>query len=460
MKRKKEYIDLAQYAADLAKKSGADAAEAFITDSEEVQIHVSNREAEQVNASHDAGIGIRILKDQKMVFGTSNDLSKRSIKDMISDLLRKVPYHTPDEFNVIPGKEFGFLEGDWSRYADLISYDPKITLVSVEEKIKKAIEIEASALDFSPKVVGSMYVLYRDEAGYAYLANSSGLAGCFPGSGCGGGASISAAEGSDRQSGSYINAKVKYDDFDPVKVGRKAAENAVQMLGAKPIQSCEVPMVVSPQVGVQLIGYIVGMLNADLVQKGKSLFAEKIGKKVATDTFVLIDDGKMKGGLATSPVDREGIPKQVTPLIVDGVLKSYLYDCYTAKKGKTKSTGNRVGGSYQGMGGIGSTNLYFQKGKIKPEEIFAGIKDGFYMTVAFGLHAGIDGISGDFSIPVAGFKIENGQTTFPIRGITIGGNLFDFLKSVDKVGDDLTWFQAIGCPTFSVETIKIGGASK
>lgn len=460
MKRKKEYLDLAQYAADLAKKSGADAAEAFITDSEQIDISVSRRQVEQVNASHDAGIGIRVLKDQKMIFGTSNDLSEDTIKDLVSDLLKKVPYHTADEFNVIPGREFGFLEGDWSSYTDLISYDPKIALVSVEDKIKKAIGMEAAALDFSPKVAGTMMILYRDEAGYAYLANSNGFAGCFPGSGCGGGGSVSAAEGNDRQSGSYFSAKVKYDDFDPVAVGRKAAENAVRMLGSKPIKSCEVPMVISPEVGAQLLAYIVSMLDADQVQKGKSLFADKVGKKVASEAFTVIDDGKMKGGLSTSPVDREGIPKQTTPLIVDGVLKTYLYDCYTAKKGKTKSTGNRTGGRYQSMGGIGSTNLYLQKGKAKPEKIFTDIKDGFYLTVAFGLHAGINRTSGDFSIPVAGFKIENGKTTYPIRGNTIGGNLFDFLKSVDKVGDDLTWLQDIGCPTFSVKNIKIGGVSR
>ena len=109
------------------------------------------------------------------------------------------------------------------------------------------------------------------------------------------------------------------------------------------------------------------------------------------------------------------------------------------------------------MGGIGSTNLYLKPGTAKPEEIVAGIKDGFYLAEAFGLHAGINDVTGDFSLPVAGFKIENGQMTFPIRGVTIGGNLFEFMKSVDKIGDDLTWAQATGCPTFSIEKIKIGG---
>ncbi len=458
MKEKKKHTELAQYAVDQAKKAGADAAEAFITDSQNVEIYASNRAIESMNASSEAGIGIRILKDQKMVFGSSNELLRSSIKDMVSDLMKKIPFHTPDEFNVIYGKEYGFLEGAWSSYTNLISYDPKITEVPIQEKIKRALMVETSGLNHSPKVTGAMYAIYSDQASVVYLANSSGISGCYPTAGCGCVAQFSAAEGDDHQSGTKFQAAVKYDDLDPEKVGREAAENAVKMLGARPIKSCEVPMVISPDVGVNLLAYIVGMLNADAVQKGKSLFAGKIGESVASDVVSVIDDGKLKNGLATQPVDGEGVPRQTTPLIVDGVLKTYLYDCYNAKKGKTRSTGNRVRGSYQGMGGIGSTNLYLKPGKEKAADIFKAITDGFYLTVAFGLHAGINNVTGDFSIPVAGFKIENGQTTFPIRGVTIGGNLFELLKSVDKMGDDLTWIQATGCPTFSVKSIKIGGA--
>lgn len=460
MKGKKEYMKLAHFAVDQAKKLGADAAEAFISDSQTVQINVSDRKVEQMNSVNDAGIGLRILKDQKMIFGSSNDLDKDSIKNLISDLIRKVPFHTPDEFNIVPGKESGFLSKDWSSYAELLSYDPKVAEVSVQEKIKRAISLEAAGLDYSSKISGSMFAIYQDVTAYYYLVNSNGISGWFPTSGCGGGASMSAVEGKDRQSGSYINSSVKYDDFNPEEVGRKAADNAVRMLGAKPIESCEVPMVISPYVGTQVFSYIVGMLSADRVQKGKSLFAEKLDSKVASDILNLIDDGKLKGRQATSPVDGEGVPRQTTPLIVNGVLKNYLFDSYTAKKGKVKSTGNRSRGGYQSQGGIGSTNLYLQKGKVKPKALFSGITSGFYMKDAFGLHAGIDATSGDFSIPVAGFMIEKGKIAFPIRGISIGGNLFDFLKSVDKIADDLTWFQTVGCPTFSVKNIKIGGVGK
>jgi len=460
MKKNQKYMEIALYAVNLAKKLGADEADVLLSDSQTVQINVSNRQTEQVNAVGDAGIGLRIIKDQKMVFGSSNDLAKDSVKKMVTDLMKKVPYHSPDEFNTVPGKESGILEKEWASYSNLLSYDPNIAGVSIKDKIKRAIKLEAAGLDYSKKIIGSMMALYQDNSIYYYLANSKGISGCFPSSGCGGFLMLSAAEGKDRQSGQYYCTKVKYDNFNPEEVGRKAAENAVKMLGAKSIESCELPMVISPDVGTQLLGYIVGMLSADRVQKGKSLFAGKMGTKVAADILNLIDDGKLKGGMDTAPVDGEGIPRQTTPLIVNGELKNYLYDSYTAKKGKKKSTGNCSRGGYQSQGRIDCTNLYIQKGKIRTENIISSLKRGFYLKDAIGLHAGIDFTSGDFSIPVAGFMIEQGKKTYPVRGISIGGNLFDFLKSVDKIGDDLTWVQSIGCPTFSVSSIKIGGISK
>lgn len=460
MNVKTEFMDLAQWAVERGKKAGADAAEAFISDTQSVQVSVSSRQVEQVNAVREAGIGLRLLKDQKMVFGSTNELSRDAIQRLIDDLMRKVPFHTPDEFNVIAGKEGGLLEAAWSSYSDFITYDPQIAETPVQEKIQRAIRMEAAGLEFNPKITGSMFAIYQDNTSYVYLANSNGISGWFPAAGCGGGAEMSAAEGEDHQSGSYFKAFAKYAEFNPEYLGRMAAENAVKMLGAKPVESCEVPLVVSPDVGTPILSYLAGMLSADEVQKGKSLFAGKLETMVAADGVNLVDDGRLKGGLATAPVDGEGVPLQTTPLIVRGILKNYLYDSYTAKKGKTKPTGNRARGGFDSAGGIGPTNFYLQPGRVKPEEMLAGIERGFYMTVAFGLHAGIDSASGDFSIPVAGFMIERGKLTFPVRGISIGGNLFEFLKSVDKVGSDLTWFPPLGCPTFSVSSIKIGGVAK
>jgi len=332
--------------------------------------------------------------------------------------------------------------------------------VPVQEKIQAALKMEAAGLGYSPKIAGSMMAVYQDGTSYVYIANSSGLSGWYRQSGLGAAAEFTAADGESRESGSFTKGVVKWADFDAEDIGRKGAEAAVSMLGAKPIASAEMPLVVSPEIGTQLWSFIAGMLSADEVQKGRSLFAEKVGTEVAAKKFTLIDDGRLKGGMATSPVDGEGVATQTTPLIVDGELKTYLYDCYTARKGKAKSTGNRSRGGYGSAGGVGTTNLYLKPGDAAPEAIFAGIDRGFYLTVVLGLFAAIDSASGDFSIPSAGFMIEKGKKTYPVRGVTVGGNLFELMKAVDKVGNDLTWFQSVGSPTISVSSVKIGGSGK
>jgi PmbA protein len=461
---KKEYMDVARFAVERAKKAGAGgaavAAEAYVNDTESIQVTVSARAVEQMSAVKEAGIGIRVLRDGKMAFGSTNDLSKGAVASMVDGLVKKVVYHTADEFNVIPGKDDGALASGRLGYEDLGSYDERVAEVPVQEKIQTALRMEAAGLDYSPKIAGSMMTVYQDGASYTYIANSNGIDGWFRQSGCGGAVELTAADGESRESGSFTKGVVRWADFDAEEIGKKAAENAISMLGAKPIPSAEMPMVVHPEIGTELWSFIADMLSADSVQKGRSLFAGKVGSEVAAKGFTLIDDGRLKGGTSTAPIDGEGVATQTTPLIVDGVLKTYLYDCYCARKGKAKSTGNRSRGGYGSAGGVGTTNLYLKPGDVAPEAIFAAIDRGFYLTVVLGLFAAIDPASGDFSIPSAGFMIEKGQKTVPVRGVTIGGNIFELMKAVDKVGSDLTWYQSLGSPTFSVSSVKIGGSGK
>jgi PmbA protein len=450
-------LDLVEAAVETAMRAGADAAEACVSEDNSVQIEVSDGAVETVSAVSDSGVGIRILKDQRLIFGSSNDLALPSVRGMVSDLMRKVEYHSEDEFNVIPGPESGRLEGDWSAHRDLISWDGSLSEIPIEEKIDSALRMEAAALGADSKVAGCMGASYSDQEGRMYLANSLGLSGWYPASSCVAYLQVIAAEGEDRQSAFDFFASVSPGGFDPETVGRNAAAKAVRMLGAKPMESCELPLLIDPYVGTEILGYLGGMLSADEVQKGRSLFADKLGSAVATNAVNLIDDGTLKGGLGTSPVDGEGVPRQRTPLIVDGVLEGFLHDCYTAKKGGVRSTGNHSRSGYQGGGGVGSSNLYIAAGAQAPDDILAGISDGVLVTQVIGLHAGIDPASGDFSIPMGGFRIQGGEVGSPVRGVTLGGNLFGLLASVEAVGNELTWAGPTGSPMLAVSSVKIGG---
>jgi len=161
-------------------------------------------------------------------------------------------------------------------------------------------------------------------------------------------------------------------------------------------------------------------------------------------------------GLGSAPFDGEGVPTQETRLINQGELKTFFYNTYTANKGKTKSTGNAARGSYQGLPGIGPTNLYIEAGKNSHEEIIKSITKGLYLVRIMGAHTA-NPISGDFSFGAAGILIENGQLTHPVRSITIAGNLIDLLKHLKAVGSDLRFFSSIGAPTLLLEGISISG---
>jgi len=342
--------------------------------------------------------------------------------------------------------------------SNLISWDGTVTKDTGEEKIDLALRMEAAALGADSRIAGAQTTAYTDQEVRVYLANSGGLAGWYPASSCQAYTNVIAADGDDQQAAFDFFVGLSSSGFDPEAVGRKAAEKAVSMLGAKPMESSECPLVIDPYVATQILGYLAGMLSADEVQKGRSLFAGKVGSQVASGIFRLIDDGTMKGRLGTRPVDGEGVLSRRTPLIVDGVLEGFLHNAYTAKKGGVQSTGNHARSGYQSPGSVGTSNLYVPAGEGTDQEILAGVDDGVLVTSVIGLHAGIDPASGDFSIPMAGFRIEGGEVGTPVRGITIGGNLFDLLMSVEAIGRELTWAGPTASPMLAISNVKIGGA--
>ena len=203
-------------------------------------------------------------------------------------------------------------------------------------------------------------------------------------------------------------------------------------------------------------------LTAEAVQKGRSLFADKLDKRVAASHVSIIDDGTLEDGLATAPFDSEGVPCKSTDVIKDGVLTNYLYDVYTSNKDGVESTGNADRGSYRGIPSVSPSNFYLSPGTKKPKEIIGEVENGFYVHKVSGLvTGGANPISGDFSVGATGQWIENGEVKQAVSEITIAGNLIDFLKDIDQIGNDLKFNPMIGSfasPTFKVKKLAISGS--
>ena len=264
-------------------------------------------------------------------------------------------------------------------------------------------------------------------------------------------------EEEDNQTGFALQYRLKFAELDPETVGREAAEKAVRMLGAKQIGTQRVPVLFDPYVATSFLGVLAPALTAEAVQKGKSLFAQKIGQPVGSNVLTLVDDGTLPNGIASAPFDGEGVPSSRTVLIENGELKTYLYNTYTAARDGVSSTGNGVRGSFKSTPEVGTTNFFIQPGEVSQQQLMTDIKEGLYITEVMGMHTA-NPISGDFSVGAAGLWIKDGQFTVPVRGIAIAGNLADLLQSIEGVASDLTFFGGKGSPTVRIGQMTVSGS--
>jgi PmbA protein len=238
-------------------------------------------------------------------------------------------------------------------------------------------------------------------------------------------------------------------------VGEKAARRAVRMLGARKVKTQRVPVVLDPFMAASFIGGIAGAVNGDLVFKKASFLAGKIGERIASEQVDLVDDGLMPRGLGTSPFDGEGVPTRRTPIIERGVLRSFLYDCATARKAKTRTTGN-ASRSFASLPGIGLNNFYLKNGGVPPEEILKPVKQGFYVTAMLG--RGVNPVTGEYSRGANGLWIENGELAFPVQEVTVAGDMLELLSAIDAVGDDLEFRGSVAAPTLRIAEAAVSGS--
>ena len=223
---------------------------------------------------------------------------------------------------------------------------------------------------------------------------------------------------------------------DPGQIAEQAAAKALTLLDAVPAPSGSMPVVVGGGFGGVLFHEMTGHgLEADHIQKGASVYVGKLGEQVAEPLLNAYDDGRLPGEWGSDAIDDEGQPTQMTQVIEDGRLTSYLYDHLTAEREGVASTGNGRRESFRHLPIPRMTNTYIAPGESTPEGMIAEVERGFY-AVSFG-GGQVDPATGDFVFGVSeGYLIEGGKVTKPCRGATLIGNCLQALERIDAVGND------------------------
>src|SRR5206468_1784129 len=200
------------------------------------------------------------------------------------------------------------------------------------------------------------------------------------------------------------------------------------------------------------------LCSADNVLKGRSLFADKVGERVANEKVTIVDDARRPRGLRSAPFDGEGIATTTRTLIDKGVLRGYLTSIKTARKLRSDATGNARRAGYGSPARIGPSNLFVTAGTDDATTIVRGFDRAIAVTSLLNLHT-VDPVSGEFSLGATGNYLERGSRVQPVQGITIAGNLTHLLDSIVGVGTDIVFGPSgLGSPTLVISELSVGGA--
>ncbi|HYA87254.1 MAG TPA: TldD/PmbA family protein [Nitrospirota bacterium] len=432
-----------------ARSHKADAAEVFLRSYSSTSIEIKDQKVDAFDRAKDIGAGLRLLVGSRMGLAFTTDLSDSSLKTLAQAAVTNAQNTEPDPFHSLPDKPA-------RPYQRANIFDAEIVTLGEKEKIERvmAMEREAYAVDSRIKRIRKASATFSDVD--TVIMNTNGAVSSYQSTACSASIEVVAEDNGEAQAGSDFDVNRFYKKLRIEAVGRKAAQNALDLLGARHINSIKAPVILESTVAQEFLSMMASGFSAESVQKKRSLFIGKLGQEVASPVVTVFDDGLLEGGLGTAPSDDETVPMTKKTVIDGGRLALFLHNTYTANKGKTVSTGNGMRGGFKGILGVGVTNLYIDPGTHTVEDLVKSVDKGIYVTEVMGMHTA-NPISGDFSVGATGFWIEKGKKAYPVREITLAGNILDLMKHVDAVGSDLRFSGKIGSPSLRIKEISIGG---
>ncbi len=436
---------------------GASGAEAYVSVSRSRKAKVQNGHLEDLASSKRGGLGVRVLREGpggiRTGIATSTDLAREDFRDLFAQAW---------ELSALGDEDPWIRQAEPRGEDDLPSrYDERVETLDPEQRIARAHALETSAREASAKVVAVRGATWSDGVGASLLLTQRGVRAFDLGSTCSASMELAVADGEDRQAAWHWEMGRHPGSFDLEGVGREAALKAEQKLNPKALKAGKYPVVLHPEVTVELLGLVAGMLSAESVLKQRSLFAGKLGQAIASPLLTLTDDGRLAPSpdcpaLGSEPWDGEGLPTRRNVLIENGVLKTYLHTLKTAAEMGVEATATAGRGTGSNPS-VSLFNLFPARGESRPEELYRMAGTGVLITDLLGLHT-VDPVSGDLSVGASGLMIREGQLAEPVDKLTFAGNLRDFLTRIAAVGSDYRWYGSSAGLSLLLEEMSLGGA--
>jgi PmbA protein len=448
MTQKLDSQTLAERLVARALRAGATEAEVFAQKGERVHVHVNRGRIENLTRAGSKGVGLRVLVGGRLAFMSSSDFTGSTLDDLVDETVALASQASPEPWNGLPGT---------TSARDIPGiYDPGLPAIPIEEKIDLARTLDHLVFEAEPEIRTTEGAIYSDGTVENLILNSKGLSHRWRESFVSMVVSPVAEKGELKQVGHFWSSARRFRDLKPPEyVAREACRRAHLLLGGEPVATQKVSVVMDCRAGTALFEGLAEAVNGEHVYRGRSFLADKLGGRIGAERVNVIDDGTVPGGMASSPVDGEGVPTSRKYVVEQGMLRTFLYDSYTARKAGAVSTGNGVRDSYAGRPMIGGLNFYLEAGDRTLDDLISEVETGFYVLRTMG--GGPNVVTGDFSAGAAGVWIEKGRLTRPVAKVTIAATMLEMLEGIDGVANDLVLDSATATPSYRIRQMTVSG---
>ncbi len=434
-------FDLCNWIIETAKSAGADDCKVYISRNRFVDIENRERKLQTVKEATTQSINLSLYVNGRYSSQSTSDLRKESLKKFIAMSLENTGLLEEDPFRSLPDPKY--YEG--RAEIDLKKLDPNYGLLTPEKRKAIIKEIEDACYLYGGDKIVSVTTSVYDDNYEEILITSNGFEGSEETTICWAGAQVTVQDEGDRRPTAYNYVGNRFHEKMPdlKEIGKNAALRALNLLGAKKIETQTVPIIVeNKNVGRILWGFLSALYGWNVQQK-RSFLADKKGQKVGSDLFTLIDDPHIVGALGSCLYDGDGFHTKKRTFIEKGVVNEFLIDWYRSRKlGWEPTTGN-------------TTNLFIPKGTRSVEEIMKDLGKGVYITGFLGGNS--NSTTGDASVGILGHLFENGKLTQPIAEMNIAFNHLEFWNKLIEVANDPYIYSSWQMPSLVFSDVVVSG---
>ncbi len=411
----------------MAVSDGFDEAVAHMYMAKRSYLKIANAKVDSIVTKFENAASLFVSSKKRVFFTNIDKLEKNDVQKALGRAKQAMPLlQAKEDYN-------GLAEGPF-KYKKANPPDKKVRDISTEEIADIAYAAINGALGkHATNVAGTVLVGYsEDELVTSNRAHASGSNSEVR-------LSLRAFKGTNFSFQDAV-ASSRLGEIDAEKTGGDAADMAMSADKTGRIENGTYDIIYMPSPGGSLLYMTNSMACIGNVETG-SWFTGKLNKEVANKDITIYDEGDMKDSIDASPYDSEGYPTQRTTLVANSILASYLHNYSTAKKYKTKSTGNA------GLVEPNPNVMHFRHNKkvASVDELVRNVHKGILVTNLWYTRFS-NYLTGDFStVPRdLALYIENGEIKFAIKqknvgsivGIRVSDNMIRMLKNIECAADD------------------------